>query len=140
MPSQGPPEPVRNTQAVPRFGALTFVRFLTSKLAVLTGTPKTQCKKSLTLSNSIHNKMRFLLPTIPHKRAHYPPFRQRSFYVRSKHLPYQQILPHLPISNKAIIPKIGGNLTHHGAARTHSSVNITYCIGSTGTMSTKKVL
>jgi hypothetical protein len=31
VPTLGPPRPVRNTQAMPRFGALTFVRFLTSK-------------------------------------------------------------------------------------------------------------
>lgn len=42
VPVQGSPEPVKNTQAVPHFGALTSLRFFTSKLAILNGTLKVQ--------------------------------------------------------------------------------------------------
>ncbi len=78
----GPARPVRNTQAVPRIGALTFLRFLTSKTCRFkTKRPKTQCKKSLKLSNSCAIKRNFFSRPSPREPAHHPPFPCRSFYV-----------------------------------------------------------
>jgi len=55
VPLSGPARPVSNTQAMPRIGAPTFLRLLTTKLAGLRGNVK----------SSVQNVIQLSLLTIP---------------------------------------------------------------------------
>ena len=128
----GPARPVRNTQAVPRFGALIFLHFLTSKTCRFkTKRSKTQCKKSLNCQIACAIKRAFFSRPSPRERVNSPPFRCRSFYGRSMQKRFFTALRSVQndISSFSHTLREWVELEKRlGAAHAHSSFNRTYSV------------